>query len=230
MTERTEFTFNTEGLGKQSHRWRGESPFVRTMAHIVSYIFHPLFIPLYVAAYLLFIHPLAFAGLDENKRVLRLAAVGVSATLLPAFSIFLLWRLNFIQSIFLRTQKERIIPYAIAIIFYFWVWYVFKNLNDSPVAIKQFLLGAFLAVCGAWMANIWTKISMHGTAVGGMLAFMLLHSWTDPSIDRVFISIAIVIAGLVSTARLMVSDHTTGEVYGGLLVGALAQLVALYFV
>jgi hypothetical protein len=90
-------------------------------------------------------------------KLLRLLSVIVSTLLLPAFAVFLLWRLQFIKSIFLRTQRERIIPYAIAIIFYFWVWNVFNNLSDSPLAAKQFLLGVFLSVCAAWMANIWSS-------------------------------------------------------------------------
>jgi hypothetical protein len=229
MTERTEFTFSTEGLGKPARPSRGESRLVRVMAHIVSYVFHPLFIPLYVGAFLLFVHPLAFAGLDEKKKILRLAAVAVSATLLPAFSVFLLWRLGFAKSIFLRTQKERIIPYAIAIIFYFWIWYVFKNLNDSAPAMRHFLFGTFLAVCGAWLANITNKVSMHGTAVGGMLGFMLFHGWNDPAIGGAYISIALVITGMVCTARLMIGDHSSREVYGGLLIGIVSQALALYF-
>ncbi|HYF32356.1 MAG TPA: hypothetical protein VD993_14630 [Chitinophagaceae bacterium] len=206
-----------------------EPVFVRAFAHAVSYIFHPLFIALYVIGFLLFIHPLAFAGMEHKLRVFRLLAVLVSTTLLPAFSVFLLWRLEFIRSIFLRTQKERIIPYAIAIIFYFWIWYVFKNLRDSPVAAKEFLLGVFLAVCGAWMTNIFAKVSMHSTAVGGMLTFLVLQAWIDPNVNGTIISIALLITGLVCTARLIVGHHSTKQVYGGLAIGALAQIVAVYF-
>ncbi len=229
MTERTEFIFNTEGLGKKARPSRGESKLVRGLAHFVSYIFHPLFISLYVAAFLLYVHPFAFAGMDDQKKLMRLAAVALSATFLPAFTVFLLWRLDFIQSIFLRTQKERIIPYAAAIIFYFWLWYVFKNLPDSPVSAKQFFLGVFLGVCGAWLANIAHKVSMHGTAVGGLLGFMLLHGWTDPSIGGAYMSMALIITGMVCTARLMVGEHSSKEVYVGLLIGIFAQVIALFF-
>lgn len=202
---------------------------LRLFANFVSYIFHPLFIPVYVAAFLLYVHPYAFAGFDEKMKTMRLLSVFVSATLLPAFSVFLLWRLQFTSSIFLRTQKERIIPYAIAIIFYFWIWYVFRNLSDSPRAIVEFLLGTFLAVCGAWMANIWFKVSMHGTAVGGMLMFFVLQSLKDPSVGGAYLSIALLITGLVCTARFIVGGHTRAEVYSGLLIGALAQCIAPWF-
>lgn len=202
---------------------------VRLLASFISYVFHPLFIPAYVAAFLLYVHPYAFAGFEPKMRMLRLISVFVSTALLPAFSVFLLWRLQFTSTIFLRTQRERIIPYAIALIFYFWIWYVFKNLSDSPQVIVEFLLGTFLAVCGAWMGNIWFKVSMHSTAVGGMFMFFLLQALKDPAIGGGYLSIALLITGFVCTARFIVGEHTRAEVYGGLVIGAAAQCVAPWF-
>lgn len=216
-------------MEKSSPAADGPAPLpLRIFAQIVSYIFHPIFISGYVAAFLLYVHPYAFAGFDERMRTLRLLSVLVSTCLLPAFSVFLLWRLGFIRSIVARTQKERIYLYVIAMVFYFWVWYVFNNLSDSPMAIKQFLLGAFLALCLAWMANIWMLVSMHGTAVGGMLVFFILQSFTDPYMSGAYLSIALVITGLVCTARLLLGGHSRAEVYTGLLLGGLAQLAGYY--
>ncbi|WP_315819238.1 hypothetical protein [Paraflavitalea speifideaquila] len=106
-----------------------------------------------------------------------MAAVFFSSGFLPTFSVFLMQRLGFVQSIFLRTQRERIIPYAAAIIFYFWIWYVFRNQQKAPIFFVQFLLGSFLAVCSAWMWNIRLKVSMHGTAVGGLVMFFCCRSF-----------------------------------------------------
>jgi len=206
-----------------------ETAVVRGFAGFISYIFHPLFITTYVALFLLYIHPYAFAGFSPKERLMRLLTVIVSSLFLPAFSLFLSRQLGFISSIYMRTQRDRIIPYIICMIFYFWVWYVFKNLGNSPLAIKEFLLGTFLAICGAWMANIRFKISMHGTAVGGLFMFFLLQSFHDPMITGVHVSISLLIAGLVCTARLIMGGHTRFEVYSGLFVGALAQVVAVWF-
>jgi len=206
-----------------------ETMVVRGFANAVSYIFHPLFITTYVALFLLYVHPYAFAGFPPKDRMMRLLTVIVSSLFLPAFSLFLCRQLGFIDSIYLRTQRDRIIPYIITMIFYFWVWYVFKNLNDSPQAIKEFLLGTFLAICGAWMANIRFKISMHGTAVGGLAMFFILQSFQDPVISGFYLSAALIITGAVCTARLIIGGHTRLEVYAGLFVGALAQVVAVWF-
>lgn len=198
-------------------------------ARMISWIFHPLFIPSYVMAFILYVHPYAFAGYDDKIKFFRFLSVAFSTALLPAFSVFLLWRLEFTDSIFLRTQKERIIPYVITMVYYFWVWYVFNNLPDIPRMVITFLLGVFIAVCIAWMANIAHKISMHATGVGGAAMFLLLQAFQDASISGTYVSAAIVVAGLVCTARLILGGHTRWEVYAGLLAGASAQVLAVWF-
>jgi hypothetical protein len=89
---------------------------LRIIAKIVSYVFHPLFIPVYVSAYLIYIHPYLFAAYDDKQKFLRLVSVFLLTTFFPALTVFLLWRLQFAQSIYLRTQKERIIPFVASIL------------------------------------------------------------------------------------------------------------------
>jgi hypothetical protein len=139
-----------------------------------------------------------------------------------------MWRLKLIQNIFMRTQKERIIPYAASLIFYFWAWYVFHRQPDNPDSFTNFLLGSFLGVCSAWFLNILTKVSMHGIAMGGLAIFFLLQAFNQQDMTGFYFSIAILIAGLVCTARMMVSDHTPGEIYLGFFAGGLCQLIAVW--
>jgi hypothetical protein len=160
----------------------------------------------------------------------RLISVVFSTAFLPALSVFLMWRLKLvITSLQLRTQQERIIPYLVAMIMYFWCWYVWKN-KDSPPEMVLFLLGAFLSVCAAWLLNIPMRVSMHTTSMGALLTFFLILALRDPAFNGVYLSVAILIAGLVCTSRLIVSHHTTTEIYIGLLAGAVSQLVALNFI
>lgn len=207
---------------------RSTDIFARSFAQVISYIFHPLFLPSYVTAYLLFVHPYAFAGMGHKQKVFTLGSVFFSTAFLPAFAVLLMRALGFVQSFQLRTQKERIIPYVAAITFYFWIWYVYHNLQDIPDYYIKFLLGTFLAVCGAWLFNIRYKISMHATGVGGLVAFFLILAFTQHEETARFVAIAFFIAGLVCTARFLVSDHTKREIYSGLFVGALCQLLAMW--
>ena len=200
--------------------------FIRVLAHIISFVFHPLFITAYVSAYLIYIHPYIFAGFNAPLKLFRFLTVAVSTVMIPGFAVFLMWRLKLIQSMQLSTSRERIIPYAAAIIFYFWPWMVFNRLPGSPEVFVNFLQGSFFGICGAWIMNINSKISMHTTAMGGMVCFFLLFSFADDQTSGLYLSLSILIAGMVATTRLIVSDHTNFQLVQGFAVGVLAQLIA----
>lgn len=199
---------------------------IRFFAHFFSFVFHPILIPTYVTAFLLYIHPMAFAGYGDREKFFVMVAVFFSSGFLPAFSVFLMERLGFVTSIFLRTQRERIIPYAAAIIFYFWIWYVFRNQQRTPIYFVQFLLGTFLGVCSAWMWNIKLKVSMHATGAGGLMMFFVLQALTGQDTTAQYLATAFLVTGIICTSRLIVSDHSKVEIYLGLFTGMACQLVA----
>ncbi|HEV3414823.1 MAG TPA: hypothetical protein VG101_20230 [Puia sp.] len=201
----------------------------RFTASFFSYLFHPLFISSYVMAFLLFVHPIAFSEFDHLTHVFRMITIISCNVFFPLFSVFIMWRLKlFVTSMYLHDQKERIVPYIVAMIFYFWTWYAFKNLPDTPLIAVQFLAGSFLALIFAFFCNIWFKISIHTVALGNALMFFFLFSFTDDYASGLYLSIAVGITGLVATSRLAVGDHSTFEVWSGLFVGMLAQLIGWY--
>lgn len=202
---------------------------IRFLAHLFSIVFHPLFITTYVTAYLIFIHPYAFAADSDALRWFRLARVVFNTTFIPLFAVFLMWRLGLIESLFLRTGKERIIPYVAAMICYFWAWLVTRNLGDSPAYFVHFMLGTFLAICLAFIMNIYIKVSMHTIAMGGAVVFFLLQAFSETDTTGIYLSISLLVAGLVGTSRLIVSDHRPVEIYLGYIAGGVCQLVAIIF-
>jgi hypothetical protein len=208
-------------------------PLLRGFAQVISWLFHPLFISAYVIGFLIFLHPSAFEGFNRQDKVFRFLNVLLVNTFFPLFSVFLCWRLQFIRSMYLKTARDRIIPYMIAMIFYFWTWWVYHNLADVQPAVPpssvHFLLGAFLAICFAWMCNIYYKISMHAVAMGGVIMFFYQLAFSDNYSSGVYLSVAVLAAGVVCTARLICSDHTRFEIWSGLIVGLMAQWVAWQF-
>jgi hypothetical protein len=208
----------------------GQPAGIRFLANFFSWVFHPLFITSYVMFFLIFIHPYIFAGFDQRTKIFRFLHIFLLTAFFPVFAVFLMWRLGlFMQSIYLRTTRERIIPYVFTMIFYWWPWNVFKNLPDSPPVAIHLLLGNFLAICGAWMSNIYYKISMHGVAMGGLICFFILFSFSDDYASGLYISLAFLTAGIVCSSRFIVSDHSAFEIYSGVLVGMLGQFIAWQF-
>ena len=202
---------------------------LRVVANVVSVLFHPLFVPAYIVTFLLYVHPYSFSGFSPELRLLRLISIVLLTAFFPAFSVFLLKKLGFIQSIYLKTQKERIIPYIISNFFFFWVFYVSKNLPGSPPVFVTLLLGIFISSIAAIMANIYFKVSMHAIAMGGMISFFILLAMEGNFSMGIYLSVAMLIAGIVCTARLIVSDHYPFEIYAGLFLGIISQAIAVAF-
>jgi len=202
--------------------------YLRIIAKIISYIFHTLFIPIYIFLWLTLRFPFEFAGISPTGLMLRKISVFWITAFFPAFSVFLLWRLKFIDSIFLKTQKERIVPYIIIMIFYWWMWYLSRNFSDQPEVLKFFFLGIFYATVPSLILNNFFKISMHAIGVGAALTFVVLTCFYYQLYLGADIAIITLITGIVCTARFIVSDHTNLDVYSGLIVGALCQVIAYW--
>jgi hypothetical protein len=202
---------------------------LRIVAHLLSYIFHPLFIPTFVTAFMLYVHPSCFAGLSPGEKARSMAAVSFNTILFPGLTVLLLKGLGFIQSIFLRTQKDRIIPYIASGTFYFWTFWVLKNQQYPPLMIS-FMLGVFINAYAGLIVNIYMKISMHAMGMGGVLGFFLIVMKTNTMLMTWPLAAALLLTGLVCTARLVVSDHRPKEIYAGLALGIACQVVASFFV
>jgi len=202
---------------------------LRIAARIISYIFHPLFIPVYLSWLAVESQSFLFGVFSEWEKTIFIARFGVMYILFPLVSVLLMKALGFVSSIHLNTQKDRIIPYVVCMIYYWWMWYVLHNQPEYP---KQFVIlsfAIFLASIGGLMANINIKISMHAIGAGLMAAFVMLLGFSQDINFGVYISISILLAGIICTARFIDSDHTAKEIYVGLLVGILALVLAVKF-
>jgi hypothetical protein len=203
--------------------------FVKVLAQVVSYVFHPLFIPVYIAYFIMRVHSYQFDGIGEFGMRLKLLSVFITCSFVPLVSVLLLRGLNFIDSIYLKTQKDRIIPYIICMIFYFSIWYFFK-INHEGKDLVSMTMAIFNASIFGFLVNIFSKVSMHAIAMGVMSTFVALLAFNESISFSLYLSIAILISGVVCTSRLIVSDHSPRQIYYGFLIGIFSQLAAHYFV
>lgn len=202
-------------------------PVVRGAAKFISYIFHPLFVPLYAGLFIIYEARLFPDRTPWQQRVIFLQFV-LYYTFLPLVTTLLCKGLGFIESIYLTKQKDRIIPFILCEIFYFWSWYVFRNLHP-PREVIIFTLGVFLATSLGLIMNAYMKISMHAISMGVVTSFILMAAMRSDMSYGYYIAAAFIMTGLTLTARFLVSDHTTREVYVGYGVGVMATCAAYVF-
>lgn len=199
------------------------------LAKVVSYVFHPVLMPLVMAYVIYMLMPATFATLSDKQTGLWFMSIGVTAVFFPIFSILLLKPLGFIESFHFDTAKERTIPLMIAMIFYFWVSHVFNNVPNSPFLLRVLLLGNFWSIIVIFIINIFTKISLHTTAAGGMLGIIFIMTAITPVNMDIPLMIAILISGIIGTARLILGAHQRGDVWLGYILGIITQVAAFIY-
>ncbi len=214
----------------QNNMEKSQPMIVKYIAHLLSYVFHPLFIPTYFFLYLMQVLPFEFVGITDWQLKMRLFSVAWLTAFFPAFAVFLLWRLKLSDSIFLRTQKERIIPYVITMFFYWWMYYLSRNFTDQPIALKFFYLGIFVASAIGMTVNNFMKVSLHAMGIAGITTSIVLVSVFYPVTNALWVPLVILLTALVISARLVVSDHSKKELIVGLFIGVFTQLAAYLWV
>jgi hypothetical protein len=196
------------------------------IARLISYLFHPLLVGVYMAVYMIYINPVYYNYVDPREKLLSLATVFNNNFIFPVVVVLLLKGLGFIKSIYLDTAKERIVPYMASMIFFFWTWYVFYNRADAPQTMKDMLQGIFYSSIIAMTANIYFKISMHAIGMGGLIGMLLIVLFDGMMLSGLPFVISILLTGLVMTSRLIASDHEKGDIAAGFLAGFLSQILA----
>lgn len=201
---------------------------LRVAAKVVSYILHPAFMPLILALVLYSINPSSYVQYKGKDLSLVFITIGMLTIFFPILVVLLLKGLGFVKSIFLRNQKERIVPLLATMIFYWWASHVFKN-QSAPLILQVLLRGAYWGIIVLFVCSIFYKISMHTMAAGGMIGFLIVLSIVSPIDMTVPFLIAIIIAGSSGTARMLLGAHTPFEVWTGYLFGILSQLAAYWY-
>ena len=214
----------------------------KTLARIISVLFHPLLVLSYALLLLLLANPYAFSArsLTDKPAMILFISVFSTSFVLPAFGTALMKPLGLIKPMQKDDKLERARPYILSGIFYLWLYKNLAATGQAPAVFNTFVLGATIGLFFAFFINIFTKISAHAVGMGGLVAMLLL---TGKAWDTVAFSIAvfggtlqlsltavlalsIVVAGLVGTARLSLGAHHPADLFRGYAAGVVAVLLA----
>ncbi|MBQ0164718.1 MAG: hypothetical protein MJZ43_02355 [Bacteroidaceae bacterium] len=181
-----------------------------------------LFTPWYLAL-LGFVLLLIFSYLNMLPWQLKLMMglmVYLFTVLLPYWSIYIYRRANGLTSRQMGQRERRLVPYAISILCYTALWWLMRFFN-LPSFTQAVVAGALFIQILCAVVNMWVKVSTHAAAIGGiigaLMAFSLVFSF-DPT---GWLCLSILVAGVVCTARMILRQHTLGELGLGLLIGLL---------
>ena len=192
----------------------------------ISYIFHPLLMPIIGVAFYYYISPRFIAEQILHAKLISLLILTI---ILPILMFFLLRTLGKAQTIHLKTTRERIYPLALNCfitilvikrvititqsleLYYFFVGILISNMVCLTLAIFKFKASIhMIGISGLFMFFIAIGIQF-GINITGTLAFMALAM------------------GAVATSRLHLNAHTSRELIFGFFIGLTPQLLLINF-
>ena len=199
---------------------------MKTFSKIISYIFHPMLMPT-LGVFLIFqagTH-LSLLPLDA-KRIIYLT-VFISTFIMPVSILPLFLQLKVIKSFQMETAKERRIPVFVTGIFYFLGYLLLKKMG-VPSVLGNFVLASLMAVFIAVGITIYWKISMHMIAIGGLTGVMLAIALRF-NIDLTFyLSLLILVSGIIASARLHLGAHNQTQIYAGYVLGLVVVFSSIW--
>lgn len=146
------------------------------------------------------------------------AVIAINILILPVLIIWLMKRMQIIQSMSLEQKQDRLLPFFISGIFYFTTWYVFNSLNIFPFLPLVFIISTVLVLL-ATIINVFWKISVHSMSMGAISAAVLFLTMSHFIISPWPVYLIFLLAGLVGFARLKLQSHNSAQVYSGFLLG-----------
>lgn len=191
-----------------------------------SILFHPLLMPLLGSAFYFYLTP---RFIEPELITSHLFAIGIITVTIPIVIFFLLKTLKQVESIYLKSAKERKYPLMIQCILFLLIIKMVFSPYTNPEIYYFFIGILFTAMASLITVFFKIKVSLHQAGVAGILFFLIGLS-VHFKINLLFlISLFLFINGWVASSRLHAKAHTYPELAIGFILGAFPQFILYTF-
>ena len=191
-----------------------------------SYVFHPMFIPVYAAFFYFFLNDSYYSTPEKYIAVFQIVIITI---LLPILFFFVLRSVGQLDSIMISEISQRKIP--LVMLCFLTILLVRKSITlDRFPELHFFFLGGLLSTVLALVLLFFrTKASLHLLAISALTLFFIGLSIHNQTQNTKLIAFLVFMNGIVASSRLEMQAHTTKELVVGFLLGSIPQLLFFYF-
>ena len=129
---------------------------------------------------------------------------------------------GFIASIQMDKKEDRKLPMMMTTIIYFALaWMLFQK---TPMIVHWTFLGIACVLLIILIISLYWKISAHAITASGSAFFVTFLGINNQIPELVYFGLGlIVLAGIISWARLKLNAHTTAQIWAGLFFGFISS-------
>jgi membrane-associated phospholipid phosphatase len=176
--------------------------------------------PTYLFSILLYLLPAAIITFPMERRWAVLVLVGCCTFIIPGLGTYFMHRQGYVRNLELEELPERHIPFFFTTVCFALTSYLFRQEAYFDRLFFYIMAIITMSVFLTLLFSLRWKISAHAVGMGGALGILLLLNKLLPENQMLYLlPAAILLAGLVLSARLALEAHTPGEVYSGFLLG-----------
>jgi membrane-associated phospholipid phosphatase len=192
----------------------------RTLAQVLSVLFHPLLMPTYLFCIVLYWLPPSVITFPADRRWAIMVLVFCSTFLIPGLGTYFMYRQGYVGNMTLEHRPERNLPFFFTTLCFGVTAYLFYQ---EPYFDRLFFYLMILVTVSVFLTFLFSfrwKISAHAVGLGGALGILFLLNKLLPENQLLYLIVAtIILSGLVLSARLALEAHSPAEVYSGFLLG-----------
>lgn len=192
---------------------------------IFSYIFHPIFIPVFASLVYLFFNDTYFS---TREILIVLLQVIILTVVIPILFFFLLRSTGKIESIMIAEVSQRKIPLVIQCFLIILLIRKSITVDRYPELHFFFLAGLLSTLAALILLYARIKASLHMMTISALTVFVIGLSLHFQIRNLYLITFLVLMNGFVASSRLEMKAHTYKELVVGLLLGFIPQLLLLY--
>jgi len=201
--------------------------FIDLSSRAASAIFHPLLIPTWTFL-ILSNTGFYFSILPWSAKKYIFLVVLLSTGVMPALGAGIL-SLNPINSWKTGKSTDRILPLLTSSIFYYLGYLLLERMPLFPV-FNLFILAAILVQIALIIGLLRYNVSIHSAAIGALIGGFIALALRLHESPLLVVSLLFLVAGLVTTSRLLLQKHTFIEVMASFMLGFVILHLVVGFV
>ena len=209
-------------------------------AKLISWVFLPLFMPLYALLITMYLPSLEISFYQEktifwmnpNLKIAVFSLYFLFSFLAPAISLVLLKKSKIISNFEIDDKSERRVPIIITAIYcaaLAWFLVVKAPKGLLPPAVYLMPIGGLVAILITGILTTYSKISLHALGAGMFFGFLVAYFQFQSEFYFSIIIGASLLGGVIMSARVYLEKHSLSQSFSGYSIGAFVMYLVVHY-